>query len=85
MYELSLNILRCLQENREIVAEALELEEYEPGDFIFHEGDLGDRFYLIKEGTVMLSTGPEGSLQVKDRRSDKAYFGERALIKEHTR
>lgn len=32
-----------LQENRDIVADALEVEEYEAGDPIYRQGDIGDR------------------------------------------
>lgn len=74
-----------LQENRDIVAELLEMEEFEAGDYIFREGDLGDRFYLIKEGAVIPGRGSEGSMQVREKRGEKAYFGERALIKADSR
>ena len=77
--------LSLLQEHRDIVADALVLEEFETGEVIYRQGDAGDRFYIIKEGTVVVSKGEGPSLKVLDRLGDKAYFGERALVKTDTR
>ena len=77
--------LSSLQEHRDIVADALVLEEFEAGEVIYRQGDAGDRFYIIKEGTVVVSKGEGASLKVLDRLGDKAYFGERALVKTDTR
>ena len=74
-----------VQENREIVAEALEFEEYEPEACIFSRGEMGDKFYLIKEGAVILTNGLEGSAKIAEKRGPKAYFGERALIRAEKR
>jgi CRP-like cAMP-binding protein len=67
------------------VADALELDEYEAGDAIYRQGDIGDRFYLIREGTVVISRGPAAAPQLLDRLTEKAYFGERALVKADAR
>jgi hypothetical protein len=33
-----------------VMAEALEMEEYESGQIILEQGAVGDKFYIIKEG-----------------------------------
>ena len=74
-----------LQENQEIVAEALELVEYEAGEKIYCQGDVGDCFYLMIKGTIIISKGAPEARQVIDRLDGKAYFGERALLKADVR
>lgn len=74
-----------LQENQEMVAEALQLEEHEAGSIIFKQGDAGDSFYLIHEGTVAISMGPPESAHHVEHLAPKACFGERALLKAETR
>ena len=34
-----------------MVAEGLELVEFQAGQEVFAQGDAGDRFFLVKEGT----------------------------------
>lgn len=70
-----------LQENQEMVAEALQLEEHEAGRVIYRQGDLGDCFYLIHEGTVAVRK----STQAAERLGPKAFFGEQALLKAEKR
>ncbi|NOT01880.1 MAG: cyclic nucleotide-binding domain-containing protein [Phycisphaerales bacterium] len=38
----------------EIFARTAKVEEFEPRDLIFHEGEEADRFYLVLEGTVVI-------------------------------
>lgn len=56
LHSASTNDLRCcgcqvLQEHKQVVADALELVEFRAGDRVFGEGEAGDRFYLMREGT----------------------------------
>lgn len=46
------------------------------GDVIFREGDPGDRFYLVAEGAVVISTGGTGLTTIERG----GHFGELALI-----
>jgi ATP-binding cassette, subfamily B, bacterial len=56
-------------------------EEFGPGETVFNEGDVGDRFYLIPRGSVeMVTTGPAGEDQVLAVLRDGEYFGEMALL-----
>ena len=68
-------------EHKSAVAEALELVEFEYGEVICRQGDTGDRFFTIKEGTV--SVAKDGKEVAK--LSEGAYFGEKALIKDEPR
>lgn len=71
-----------LQEYQEVIAEAMQLEEYEAGQAIYKQGDVGECFYLIHEGTVGLKKAEAGAVQ---RLGPKAYFGESALRKAEKR
>ena len=59
------------------IADALQEESFEEGAVICNEGDRGENFYIIKDGTAICSklTG-DGTAQEVARLSDGAYFGE---------
>jgi hypothetical protein len=57
-----------------------EIENYEPGDIVFHEGDLGDCAYFIHSGEVEVVREHQGQQQVVARLGKDQYFGEMALI-----
>ena len=44
-----------------MVAEALELAEFGAGEAVFRQGEPGDRFYCIKEGTGAQGRGGRGA------------------------
>lgn len=68
-------------EHKSAVAEALELVEYSDGDVVCKEGEVGERFFTIKEGTMIVSKGGKELAKL----SDGNFFGERALIKAEPR
>ena len=74
-----------LQDNRELIASALEPVEFRAGQTIFRQGERGDRFYIIQEGAVVVSKTANGERSVLARLGEGAYFGERALIKDDVR
>lgn len=39
------------QEHKAVVAEGLEMVEFQAGQAIFEQGEAGDKFYIIREGT----------------------------------
>ena len=41
----------CPQEHKQVVADALDLVEFKAGEAVFAQGEAGDKFYCIKEGT----------------------------------
>jgi NADH:quinone reductase (non-electrogenic) len=55
---------------------ALAEQHYEPGEVVFHEGDAGDRLYIILAGRAEVLVG---SRQVAELGAG-AYFGEMALV-----
>lgn len=73
------------QDNRELIAGALEPVEFRAGQSIFRQGERGDRFYIIQEGAVTVSKTNNGERQVLAKLGEGAYFGERALIKDDVR
>ena len=78
-------ILSSLNEDQqETIADALELIDFEEGDVIFKKGQVGDRFYMIKEGSVKI-TNPDNSDELLTELSVGGYFGERALMQDETR
>jgi serine/threonine protein kinase/CRP-like cAMP-binding protein len=65
---------------------SFEIETFQKGDTIIREGNTGDHFYIIKEGTVSVSQlDPAGVDQKLRTLTTGSYFGERALIKEDVR
>lgn len=64
-----------------VISSAFEERNYKKDEVIIKEGDIGDRFYMVKHGEIIweTSSGEHG------KRGPGEYFGERALIKNQTR
>lgn len=63
------------------VADALETCTFKTGDVIMKEGDAGDDFYIIEEGTADVTiTGADGATQTVNTLEAADYFGELALL-----
>jgi CRP-like cAMP-binding protein len=65
----------------EKIVRVCNVEEKRHGEYIFREGDAGDRLYLIAEGAVRISrmirgSGEEALVVLKEG----AYFGEMSLF-----
>ncbi|MBZ5567700.1 MAG: cyclic nucleotide-binding domain-containing protein [Acidobacteriia bacterium] len=60
-------------------------EEFDPGQFIFQQGDTGDCAYFIHSGEVEVVTGSGGQEQLVAKLQPGQYFGEMALITSHPR
>src|SRR5262249_30543202 len=56
-------------------------QHFEPGDIVFHEGDLGDNVYVIRAGECEVSR--DGAVLAVLVAGE--YFGEMALISDKTR
>ena len=54
--------------------------EYESGDIIFSEGELGDSAYIIQEGIVVITSEVGGTHTRLAKLSKGQFFGELALI-----
>jgi cGMP-dependent protein kinase len=69
------------------VASAMQWEEFVPGTVLFREGEVGEHFYLITSGSVVVSRKDVASgddIHVKELTTGH-YFGEMALLKDETR
>jgi NADH dehydrogenase len=60
-------------------------EHFEPGEEVFHQGDLGDRIYIIAKGQAEVARGENGSEALLARLGPGEYFGEMALLNQTTR
>jgi CRP-like cAMP-binding protein len=63
------------------IADVMKLVDYEPNERIIKQGEVGDHFYLIQSGTVVVT---QGSKELT-RLSTGSYFGELALISNEPR
>ncbi|CAH8874667.1 unnamed protein product [Trichobilharzia szidati] len=63
------------------LADVLEPVFYEAGEYIIREGELGETFFIIKSGKVIVTQTVEGTDEEQEIRqlSDGDWFGERAL------
>lgn len=60
-------------------------EHFEPGQAIFHQGDLGDRVYIILSGEADVVREADGVESVLARLKAGEYFGEMALLSNSAR
>eukprot|EP01028_Stygiella_incarcerata_P010903 TRINITY_DN5913_c0_g1_i1.p1 TRINITY_DN5913_c0_g1~~TRINITY_DN5913_c0_g1_i1.p1 ORF type:complete len:372 (-),score=120.62 TRINITY_DN5913_c0_g1_i1:1213-2328(-) len=75
-------LLQTLKDyERSIIADAIEIRTFNEGDVIIEEGEAGDDFFIIVEGTVSVSKG--GSVLSHLKRAD--FFGEIALLTDRPR
>ena len=59
------------------IADALKEECFEDGTAVCNQGDMGDKFYLIKDGTaVCTQKGSDGESRKVLELSSGSYFGE---------
>ena len=71
---------------RSVLSDAFVEEYFKTGDYIIREGEEGNKFYLIEEGTLVATKGKgeeEKELKVYTRPGE--YFGERSLLKNEPR
>lgn len=57
-----------------------DLEQYEPGEVIFREGDLADRVYFVLKGTVEVVRNLDRKEVVLSRLGSGDFFGEMAFF-----
>eukprot|EP00475_Leptophrys_vorax_P027838 TRINITY_DN3978_c0_g1_i1.p1 TRINITY_DN3978_c0_g1~~TRINITY_DN3978_c0_g1_i1.p1 ORF type:complete len:694 (+),score=213.77 TRINITY_DN3978_c0_g1_i1:59-2140(+) len=82
------NILKSLEKNeRAKVADALEPVTFHDGDAVISQGEAGDAFYIIEEGTAVVTKSfEEGREPIEVLRYQPGdYFGELALLNDMPR
>ena len=63
------------------ICDCLTTEEFKFGEYIIKEGEVGDKFYLIQEGTAdALKTNDKGDEERVFEYKENDYFGELALL-----
>jgi NADH:ubiquinone reductase (H+-translocating) len=60
-------------------------QHFEPGDIVFHEGDLGDSVYVIERGECEVIKEEDGTAKTVATLQAGNYFGEMALLSDVTR
>ena len=74
-------------QERDKVSDALKEQWFNKGEYVIREGESGNRFYIIEEGSAVatktLSAG-SAPTQVKSY-TPGTYFGERALLTDEPR
>ena len=66
----------------EVAAVAMEMVEYPANTIIIREGEVGEDFYVLAKGQVVVSKRSEGDVQTL---SSGDYFGEMALLNDEVR
>jgi cGMP-dependent protein kinase len=69
------------------IADALEEDHYNDGEYIIRQGGPGDTFYIIQNGEVSVTRRGTGEVKPREVRlmSRGAHFGEKALLSEEKR
>lgn len=63
------------------LSDLLDSTLYDDGEVIIQQGDIGDKFFILEDGTCSAyMSGPEGEKKVKDYDKQGDYFGEIALL-----
>jgi putative peptide zinc metalloprotease protein len=67
------------------LASRLEVEKFPPQTVVFHEGDHGDKFYIVASGFLSITHQVNGRTIEISRRGPGEYLGEIALIENRPR
>ena len=62
------------------VAQFMEQQAFDAGETIIRQGDIGDRFYLIREGRVGVHVARDGAGHQVAELGKGDFFGEKALL-----
>jgi CRP-like cAMP-binding protein/Tfp pilus assembly protein PilF len=69
-------------EQNVLLANRLQVVEFEPGQIVFHMGEMGDTFYIVETGEVeVLAPDVKGMPSVLNRLEPGDFFGEIALLR----
>jgi CRP-like cAMP-binding protein len=69
-------------EQNVLLANRLQVVEFEPGQIVFHMGEMGDTFYIVEKGEVeVLAPDVKGMPSVLNRLGPTDFFGEIALLR----
>jgi CRP-like cAMP-binding protein len=71
----------------ELLRDSMAEAPFKKGEYVFDQGDEGDTFYVITEGSAEVVRWEDGALNetILAALSEGAYFGERAILKKQVR
>ncbi|XP_033835640.1 cGMP-dependent protein kinase 2 isoform X3 [Periophthalmus magnuspinnatus] len=84
----SVSLLKDLPEDMlSRIADCLQVDYYDRGEYIIREGEEGDTFFIIAKGQVLVTQSSEGFTEPQEIKTltTGEYFGEKALISEDVR
>jgi CRP-like cAMP-binding protein len=82
----SVEVLKSLSVSQlQRLGEAMEEAEFKGGESILSQGDYGDSFYIIAQGSARVVKEVDGEYKHVGTITEGQYFGERALLKEEPR
>ncbi len=67
------------------IASKLKSESFKAGEYVFKQGDLGDKFYIIESGEIAVYKEENGISTEIEHHTAGDYFGETALIRKQPR
>lgn len=67
------------------VADKMFREDFQPGEVIIRQGDPGEKFYLIRRGSVEVEATRDGKTSVLAELGEGDFFGEMALLQDTPR
>lgn len=69
----------------DFLAALLKTEKFAPGEVVIREGDVGDRFYIVESGELVVTHNVNGITSELSNRRAGDYFGEIALLEKRPR
>lgn len=77
---------RLPQDEHPLLATAIDVAEYKPGEVVIRQGDTGNELFVIKKGVAHVWSAEENSdAQIVAKLKGGDYFGENALLHEAPR
>jgi putative ABC transport system ATP-binding protein len=67
------------------VAKSMRLEFYDKNEMVIREGEIGDRFYLVRSGKVAVLKENDGQLAMLGQLGSGDVFGQLALLRDQPR
>jgi len=69
----------------DLLAEQLQVETFKAGEVVFHEGDPGDKYYIVESGQLVITRAQNNETVELSRRGSGDYVGEIALLENRPR